>query len=371
MPDTSRWLNLIAAARQQSLEQLEAWFQQQGAVAVTVVDAGDEPIFEPRPGQTPVWKTVQVTGLFDGEASVDDLTLSLNDAGFELVAAEVLEDRIWEREWLARFAPMQFGKRLWVCPHDFEGGHEEYFEGGHEEHSEGGHEEYSEGGRERDHESPGENPSTDPPPDLPPDSPLDSPPDPPPEKVVVRLDPGLAFGTGTHETTRLCLEYLDAASLKQKSVIDYGCGSGLLAVAAALLGAEPVLGVDIDPQAIAASRMNAAQNNVSATFALVDEANLPALQETGVDLVIANILAEPLIELSQGLSSLVAPGGTLVLSGIMESQSRGVQHAYLQEQGSEKGTHKKGAQMMLEDEATLGGWVRLVFRRVASREIPE
>lgn len=281
------WLNLTATAQSRSLEELESWFWENGAVSVTVEDAGDDPIYEPRPAETPAWGKALVTGLFEDGAPVESLAGDLLAAGFGMVAARPLADRQWEREWLKRFKPMRFGERLWICPTGCE---------------------------------------------------LD-----PAGRVVVRLDPGLAFGTGTHETTRLCLEYVDSANLRSRSVIDYGCGSGVLAIAAALVGATDVHGVDTDPQAIAASRMNADRNGVTARFGLAGEVDLPA-----ADLVIANILARPLVDLSARLCSLVAPGGALVLSGIMRDQAAWVKGVYRRE-------------LRCVDETANGDWARLVF----------
>lgn len=312
------WLNLTAAAEQQSIERLESWFHHQGALAVTVADAGDEPILEPDPGLTPVWSAVQVTGMFDGKACIDDLTAGLKAAGFKLMFTETLEDRLWEREWLSQFVPMQFGKRLWVLPSTWPASQ----------------------GAEGDIQN------------LPSDA------------VIMRLDPGLAFGTGTHETTRLCLEYLEANLVPGQSVIDFGCGSGVLAVAAALLGGSPILGVDKEPQAITASRMNSKLNGVTLNLGLLDEisvsqaARYAGISAQGADLVIANILAQPLIDWSTVLSALVAPGGALVLSGIMESQTEAVSYAY-----ESMTAGQEGCGLMLQGVTELGGWVRLDFHR--------
>ena len=179
-----------------------------------------------------------------------------------------LEDRAWERAWLDDFEPMQFGRSLWVCPH------------GHAA---------------------------------------------PAEATAVYLDPGLAFGTGRHATTALCLEWLDQAQLDGRSLIDYGCGSGILAIAAARLGATSVRAVDVDEQALGAARDNAAANGVAdrVTVALPADAGAePA------DVVVANILARPLVELAPVLAALTRPGGHVVLSGILDEQAEQVQTAY-------------------------------------------
>ncbi|MDA0979570.1 MAG: 50S ribosomal protein L11 methyltransferase [Proteobacteria bacterium] len=282
-----QWINVTASARREELDALETWFWDQGAVSVTVEDGKDNPIFEPPPGETPLWEEVLVTGLFEEDLDLPALELRLNEAQFQLVAATHLEDRPWEREWLTRFEPMKFGERLWVCPTGFE---------------------------------------------------LD-----PVDKIVMHLDPGLAFGTGTHETTRLCLEFMDGLSLSGKSVIDYGCGSGILAIAAGLMGADPVVGIDNDHQALVATEANADRNGVHI------ETGMPGKSLEAADLVVANILAQPLVELAGMLAGLCRPGGLLVLSGIMSSQAEWVGAAYRD-------------RMNPVDQTELNGWIRQVWR---------
>jgi ribosomal protein L11 methyltransferase len=247
-----------------------------GAESITLEDAGDDPVLEPPPGATPLWSRVRIKALFDASADPDALLSELRsaletplpDATFEQIA-----DRAWEREWLKDFRPMQFGQRLWICP----------------------------GGQR---------------PQL--DTPLAAP-------CVVELDPGLAFGTGAHPTTALCLEWLDGAPLQGRFVIDYGCGSGVLAIAALKLGAAGALAVDIDPQALLATRDNAARNGVAErlTVAAPDEA-----QHGSVDILLANILAEPLVELAPVFAERVKAGGSVVLSGILQSQAATVASRY-------------------------------------------
>jgi len=282
------WINLTAASEKARLDDLESWLWDHGAVSVTVEDAEDAPIFEPPPGEQPVWDQVLVTGLFEAESSIDELTSQLERDGFVLRNVEEIADRAWEREWLTRFEPMCFGRRIWICPT------------GYEIEREG--------------------------------------------KVVIDLDPGLAFGTGTHETTRLCLEYLDTVDVSGERVIDYGCGSGILGIAAAKLGASAVVCVDNDPQALTATQDNAGRNSVQV------ETHLPGADLAPAKLVMANILAQPLVELSGLLLSATAPGGRLVLSGIMESQAEWVISAYRD--------HAE-----LESRTVLNDWVRLVWRR--------
>ncbi|MBT4162570.1 MAG: 50S ribosomal protein L11 methyltransferase, partial [Gammaproteobacteria bacterium] len=200
------WVNVTATSERSGLEALETWFWDHGAVSVTVEDGEDKPIYEPPPGEQPVWEEVLVTGLFEEDAVIENLESALLEAGFKLSCIARLEDRAWEREWLHRFKPMQFGEGLWVCPSGFQV--------------------------------------------------------PAVARTVIRLDPGLAFGTGTHETTRLCLEYLDGLDVSGCSVIDYGCGSGVLGIGAALKGASTITAIDTDPQALTATRENARRNNV-------------------------------------------------------------------------------------------------------------
>jgi len=255
-----------------------------GASAVSLADAADNPILEPKPGELPMWPTVTVTALFQGDANADAILKTLQAQFSPLPSHEftVLEDRAWEREWLKDFRPMQFGKRLWICP----------------------------GGML-------------PPADLLPvaGSPL---------PVLIQLDPGLAFGTGTHPTTALCLEWLDGADVKDKCVIDYGCGSGILAIAALKLGARDALGTDIDPQALLASRDNAERNGVSAQLRLrtCDFVSDGAAPPAPAPILLANILAGPLAELAPLLAQLVAPGGTIVLSGILKEQAPALAQTY-------------------------------------------
>lgn len=242
-----------------------------GASSVTLMDAGDMPILEPEPGATPLWPKVRVSALFDAQTDREKILDTLRNIFGSLPTGHAfteIADRVWEREWLANFKPTCFGTRLWICPH-------------------------------KQHVAT-------------------------PNAIVVRLDPGLAFGTGTHPTTAMCLEWLDGADLKGAEVIDYGCGSGILAIAAVKLGATRALAVDHDPQALLATRENAARNGVEqqiATFA-------PAAVLPRVDVLLANILAQPLIELAALFQTLLRPGGHLVLSGILAEQADAVAAAY-------------------------------------------
>src|SRR4051812_18057225 len=200
------FLQLTLAIGAADPEPFEEALLEAGAVSITLEDAGDDPVLEPAPGTTPLWPTVRIKALFEASEDRDQLTGQLKSSELEWPAFhfEVIEDRPWEREWLKDFRPMRFGRRLWVCPD-------------------------------------GQRPTA-----------IES-----DEAVFIDLDPGLAFGTGTHPTTRLCLEWLDAAALRGVDVIDYGCGSGILAVAALKLGAKSALAVDIDDQALTATIENA------------------------------------------------------------------------------------------------------------------
>ncbi|HEY0943134.1 MAG TPA: 50S ribosomal protein L11 methyltransferase [Steroidobacter sp.] len=257
-----------------------------GASSITLEDEGDDPVLEPLPGTTPLWPRVRLKALFDGAVDRDEVLGMLNaELGSKLAQAlagasfETLADRAWEREWLKDFKPMRFGRRLWICP----------------------------GGQQPDEEQ------------L-----RDSQP-----AVLIELDPGLAFGTGTHPTTALCLEWLDAAPLAGKRVIDYGCGSGILAIAAARLGAAEVLAVDIDPQALLATRDNAERNGVAQLIeAHLVEDGADDSRENPADILLANILAGPLDSLAPAFAARVRSGGQLVLSGILRHQAEAVASRY-------------------------------------------
>lgn len=238
---------------------------------MTLMDNGDQPLLEPPPGATPVWDDSRLIGLFAADIDTDLLLAALQNQVGPLPAhrLEALEDKDWEREWMANYQPMRFGRRLWVCPSWCE------------------------------------------------------PPD--PNGVNLLLDPGLAFGTGTHPTTHLCLAWLDAQDLADKTLIDYGCGSGILAVAGALLGCDTVIGVDNDPQALLATDNNARRNQVSDRIKAFSPESAPT--EPG-DVLVANILAGPLIDLAPRLAALVKPGGRIALSGILQSQADSVIQAY-------------------------------------------
>ncbi len=253
-------------------ERVEAVFARHGALSVTLTDAGDRPVLEPAPGMTPLWSETRISALFSAAADLDalaaDLSATLGRRRLPAYRVETLADRSWEREWLKDFGPMQFGERLWVCP--------------------------------------GETAAPD-------------------GAIVVRLDPGLAFGTGTHPTTALCLEWLERRPLANATILDYGCGSGVLAIAALKLGCRAAVAVDIDPQAITAARANAARNGVAGRIDVrLDNVTL----EGRFDFVVANILAGPLMQLAPSIAARLRAGGELALSGILSDQAEEVRAAY-------------------------------------------
>jgi ribosomal protein L11 methyltransferase len=274
------WLQLTLSVEQEQAPLLEAALENAGALAVTLGDAGDDPQLEPPPGAMPLWQAVQLIALFEDDAASEAQVRALAESFAPLSLAppriEPIADRAWERVWLDEFRPTRFGRRLWVCPQGQPAGD--------------------------------------------------------PDAVVVDLDPGLAFGTGHHPTTALCLEWLDGAELGGQTVLDYGCGSGILAIAALKLGALAAIAVDHDPQAIQATGENAAANGVADRLTLCLPDALPAYRDRlPVACVCANILAGPLVELAPLLLAALAPGGHLVLSGILEDQVETVSAAYARE----------------------------------------
>jgi ribosomal protein L11 methyltransferase len=272
------WIQVKLNAHNTNAEQIgDMLMEETGALSVTFLDAHDTPVFEPLPGETRLWGDTDVLALYDAEVDtkliIEQITLSgLLDSDFAY-KVEQIEDKDWEREWMDNFHPMKFGKRLWVCP----------------------------SWREI----------------------------PEPDAINVMLDPGLAFGTGTHPTTALCLEWLEGLDLKGKTVIDFGCGSGILAIAATKLGAAKVIGIDIDPQALTASKDNAQRNGVEGQI----EVYLPQHQPEGLiaDVVVANILAGPLRELSGVIKGLIKPNGLLAMSGVLDTQAEDVANYYRDE----------------------------------------
>ena len=267
------WRQLAATVDQTQADSLADWFMEHGSLSVSFDDAADQPMFEPPPGETPLWQQTRVTALFEDDGDEVERVAAALEAHFgDRIAnceSTVIEDQVWERAWLEHFRPMRFGRRLWICPTGYE--------------------------------------------------------PPEPAAVNVLLDPGLAFGTGTHPTTALCLEWLDGLELAGQTVTDVGCGSGILAISALKLGAVSAYGIDIDPQALTASAENARKNAVEDRLSLgypADGSQAPA------DVVVANILAGPLVELADDILALLKPGGHLALSGLLADQAATVQAAY-------------------------------------------
>ena len=236
-----------------------------GSVSITYSDALDDAIYEPPVGQTPLWDNVKVNALFSSEINQKSIETSISDiCNIVVIDTVMLKDRVWEEECQKDFPSMRFGKRLWVCP-------------------------------SWDTESILSN-----------------------DSIVIHMDPGLAFGTGTHQTTSLCLEYLDSNPPKNLHVIDFGCGTGILAIAAAKFGAKSVIAIDNDPQAVLSSKENVAKNKCENTITTIHSINQGS--DRKCDLLIANILANPLVELEPLFSDLVHTNGMLLLSGILKEQ---------------------------------------------------
>jgi ribosomal protein L11 methyltransferase len=256
-----------------SCEAVEAALLEVGASSITFVDRGDEPVLEPKPGEMRLWSDTLVRALFqessDAALNLDRLATTLGAHVTQTARVRAVQDQIWERAWLAGWKSMRFGRRLWICAREAE-------------------------------------------------APEDS------QAIVVRLDPGLAFGTGTHPTTALCLQILESLSVAGRTVIDYGCGSGILGIAALKLGAAHVTAVDLDHQALLATRDNAVRNGVSRQMTVQGiEDDLQA-----ADCVMANILSGPLIELAPKLTAACTPTGHLLLSGLLKTQAYAVKAAY-------------------------------------------
>ena len=288
------WTEVCISVARPAAALAELGLEQLGALAVTLEDDADHPVLEPGPGETPLWPTVQVRGLFEDSVDRARVLTALHAVpGADRpgnIRWRTVGDRDWERAWMDRFGPMKFGQRLWIVPTGME---------------------------------------------IPPD----------PDSVEIRLDPGLAFGTGTHPTTALCLEWLDGRDVAGLEVVDYGCGSGILAIAAALKGASRVDAVDNDPQALEATVANAKRNKVAGHIHCLEP---EAFDLSGADLVLANILASPLIELAPVIAGCVKPEGKIVLSGLLEEQVEGVVQAYR-------------STCHVEEVATREGWARVVL----------
>lgn len=262
------WLQLRLDCDKNRAEDFEQRLLAAGAVSVTLEDREDEPLLEPGVGETPLWQAIRITGLFTANHNMEESLKALEPLPKNAEPrVEILEDKDWEREWMQHYEPMRFGERLWICPS------------------------------------------------------WKAPPD--PSAVNLLLDPGLAFGTGTHPTTELCLRALDARNLTGKRVVDYGCGSGILGIAAMKLGASTLLCVDNDPQALTASKANAERNSIAPQqleVSLPDGYAASDWAKQG-NIVVANILAGPLAALRDELCALLAVDGELLLAGLLDTQA--------------------------------------------------
>ena len=270
------WQELRFSTTPDQLEHLESWLFEQGALAVTLEDNADEPLLEPGPGETPLWQNIKLVALFEVGINLSPILASVPQQWVTASAdaANFVPDQDWERAWMENFEPLKMGKRLWICPSWCE------------------------------------------------------PPD--PHAVNINLDPGLAFGTGTHPTTAMCLGELDATIEPGVNLIDYGCGSGILAIAGLKLGATKAFAVDNDPQAVTATWDNAQRNAITQDqldVFLVSQADTQGRLQP-VDLVIANILAGPLEALAPTLIDLMNPGGRLILAGLLSEQAAALIEAY-------------------------------------------
>ncbi|WP_419147017.1 50S ribosomal protein L11 methyltransferase [Pseudoalteromonas 'SMAR'] len=265
------WIQIRIDADKADADALSDLLMDVGCPSVTFMDSQNNPVYEPKPGEVILWPETTVIGLFDAShdmQAVVDYLQALHDKPLKY-KLEQLEDKDWEREWMDNFHPIKFGERLWICP------------------------------SWRDI--------------------------PDPDAVNVLLDPGLAFGTGTHATTALCLQWLEQQDLSGKTVVDFGCGSGILGIAAIKLGAERVIGIDIDPQALLASRDNAERNGVAEQLEVYLPENQPQFT---ADIVVANILAQPLRELHQVILGFLGEHGKIAMSGILAEQAQSVADVY-------------------------------------------
>jgi ribosomal protein L11 methyltransferase len=267
------WQQITVTTSKELAPSFEEILEDNGALSVTFTDALNQPIYEPPLETTPLWEEVLVTGLFDEQHDLScieqNFTESIGNNSSWKMHLERLEDQVWERLWLEHFQPIKFGNDFWICSTEH----------------------------------------------IPPE----------PDATILWLDPGLAFGTGTHPTTALCLGWLAKQNLTNTTVFDFGCGSGILAIASLLMGADKATGIDIDPQALIATKNNAEKNSVQDRLTVSEVQDYP--KDTH-DIVVANVLAEPLITFSNDISSLVKPNGQLVLSGILSEQIESVIDAY-------------------------------------------
>lgn len=267
------WLQLKIVSPRTDVKKLESALLKTGAASVTLEDNADQPIFEPALGETPLWDQVRITGLYDAEIDTAEITAKIANKLRGQIPHhkwEQLEDKDWEREWMNNYHAIRCGERLWICPS------------------------------------------------------WQQPPE--PDKINLMLDPGLAFGTGTHPTTFMCMQWIDQQDFSGLDIVDYGCGSGILGIATLLMGAKKVIGIDIDPQALLATTENAKRNNLPEdAMPVFLPKDCPEFQ---ADIMLANILAGPLAELAPALNAMTKVGGKICLSGILAIQADAVKTAY-------------------------------------------
>ncbi|MBP6113935.1 MAG: 50S ribosomal protein L11 methyltransferase [Acinetobacter sp.] len=273
-----KWLQIHITVEKSQVEFTETLLESLGAVSVTLDDAENQDLLEPLPGETPLWNKVIVTGIYaqEDDEQIDVAALETfirTQLPTEPMRSEFMEDQEWERTWMDAYEPIQIGEKYWIVP--------EWMEA------------------------------------------------PEADAVNIKLDPGLAFGTGNHASTFLCLQWLGKTDVKDKIVFDYGCGSGILGVAALLLGAKKVYATDIDPQAVLATQQNADLNGVldKLYVGLPEEFN-KELADQKADVFVANILAGPLMALAADFSTLIKSEGAFALAGVIEEQVDDVSRVY-------------------------------------------
>lgn len=271
------WQQLHIQCEKSQAEMTETLLLEFEALSISLDDAGDQPLFEPLPGESPLWDDIIITGLFDTSVNLENISHEIaQQVNATRVWSSFVDDKDWEREWMKHYQPIECANGLWIVPKWLTA--------------------------------------------------------PNPNAINIMMDPGLAFGTGYHATTRLCLDWLTEQDLTDKVIIDYGCGSGILGIAGLMLGAKQVYAVDIDPQAILATQQNAERNQVAdkiKTFLPDDFQQF--CQENAilpVDIITANILAKPLISLAPYFATLIRAEGQIVLAGLIENQVDDVKSAY-------------------------------------------
>jgi len=265
-----RWYKVELAGTRANANTLEEILVSIGAISISMTNKSKKDIYEPGVGETPLWDLINISALFEQKIFEKDIASALNLIEYSDLSISELEETNWIESYQKNFQPIKFGKNLYVVP-SWENSNK--FD----------------------------------------------------DKTSIKMDPGLAFGSGSHETTHLCLEYLDSSNLKELTVIDYGCGSGILGIAALSLGAKNVIAVDIDPQAIIATKENAKINNVDKKISI---ASSDSLADTEADLLIANILSNPLMTLRDKFIKLIKSNGRIVISGIMKKQLLAVSKHY-------------------------------------------